>query len=356
MSHPTGVISVMDRVTEGIARTQDGLITVEQARSAGLSDRSARSRVESGRWERLHPGVYRIAGAPRSWRQDILAACLAVGPAAVASHRSAAGLWGLDGIGPGWVELSVSRPASHRLPGVIVHRSTDLAAGRPVVRTGIPLTDPARTILDLGAVLPAWRVEAALESALSRRLVTLAGLRSALDAVARRGRRGAGVLRGLLDQRSDAARLSESVLEARVLRLFHDHFLPEPVAQHEVRVGQRLVGRVDFAYPPCKVAIEVDGYEAHSSLSAFGRDRARQNELVTAGWTVLRFTWDDVVHRPERVVGVVRQVLVAIPAQLQPKSRQERSGVGSADEAFGEEAVAVVHLPAVIGEVGPLVG
>ena len=132
------------------------------------------------------------------------------------------------------------------------------------------------------------------------------------------------MLRTLLDQRSDAARLSESVLEAHMLRLLRDHSLPGPVAQHEVRVGRRFVGRVDFAYPRRKVAIEVDGYECHSSLAAFRRDRARQNELVAAGWTVLRFTWDDVVHRPERVAGVLHRVLVAIAAGLSPESRQER--------------------------------
>ena len=324
MSHPAGVISAMKRVTEGIARTQDGLITVEQARNAGLSARGARSRVEAGRWERSLRGVYRAADSPRSWRQDLLAACLAAGPAAVASHRSAAALWGLDGVGPGWVELTVSRPRAHRLPGVLVHRSTDLDPTMAIVRAGIPTTDPARTILDLGAVIPVWRVEAALESALSRRLVTLTGLRVALDSVARRGRRGAGVLRALLEQRSDAARMSESVLEARVLRLLRDHSLPQPTLQYEVRVGQRLIGRVDFAYPRLNLAIEVDGYEFHSSLAAFSHDRARQNELVAAGWTVLRFTWDDLVHRPERVVNVLRRVLGAIPAQSSPESRQER--------------------------------
>jgi very-short-patch-repair endonuclease len=93
--------------------------------------------------------------------------------------------------------------------------------------------------------------------------------------------------------------------------LLGDHSLPEPTHQYEVRVGHRLVGRVDFAYPPMRVALEVDGYESHSSLAAFGRDRARQNELVAAGWTVLRFTWGDVVHRPHAVATAVRRVLCA---------------------------------------------
>jgi very-short-patch-repair endonuclease len=84
------------------------------------------------------------------------------------------------------------------------------------------------------------------------------------------------------------------------------------IPQYEVRVGQRFIGRVDFARPELRFAIEVDGYEFHSSLSAFNRDRARQNELVAAGWTVLRFTWDDIIHRPEVVVAAIRRVLVAL--------------------------------------------
>ena len=277
-----------------------------------------------GRWERSLRGVYRSPEAPRTWRQELLAACLAIGPSAVVSHRSAAALWGLDGFGPGWIELSVDRQRFHRLPGVIVHRSTDVDATSAILRTGIPVTGPARTIVDLGAVVPAWKVEAALESALGRRLVTLSGLRATLDEVARRGRRGAGVLRALLDERCDGTRLNESVLEARTLRLLREYSLPTPTPQWEVRVGRRLVGRVDFAYPKLSLALEVDGFESHSSLTAFGRDRARQNDLVAAGWTVLRFTWDDVVHRPDRVASMVRRVLVAIPAGLSPQPRQER--------------------------------
>ncbi len=95
-------------------------------------------------------------------------------------------------------------------------------------------------------------------------------------------------------------------------RLCRDHGLPEPVGQHEVRHGRRFVGRVGFAYPDVSLAIEVDGYEFHGSLGAFRHDRARQNELVAAGWTVLRFTWHDVTQRPERVVGSIRCVLGAL--------------------------------------------
>jgi len=155
-------------------------------------------------------------------------------------------------------------------------------------------------------------VQWALEAALGRQLVTADDLRSTLEAVGRKGRRGAGVLRRLVESTSDGELGSESVLEARMWRVFRDHGLPPPVGQHEIHVGRRFVGRVDFAYPDACVAIEVDGYESHSSVGAFRHDRARQNELVAAGWTVLRFTWHDVTRQPERVVTSIRRVLGAL--------------------------------------------
>ena len=87
-----------------------------------------------------------------------------------------------------------------------------------------------------------------------------------------------------------------------------------PACRYEVRSGNRLLGRVDFAFPEIRLAIEVDGYEHHASLHAFQHDRARQNELVAAGWTVLRFTWDDITRRPEQVATAILRVLGALRA------------------------------------------
>jgi len=287
------------------------LFTHEQALSAGYSLRQVQRRRENGGWEQMQAGVYRVAGAPTSWEQRLLAACLAAGAGAVASHRSAARLWGLDASRRPLVELSVPPGRQPRLDRVIVHRSRDLRPLVCTIREGIPVTTPSRTILDLGAVQGPRAVERSLEVALGRQLVTLPGLRTVLDSDARRGRQGVGVLRMLLDKRSEGEELAESVLEARMLGLCRTEGLPVPVCQHEVRNGRRLVGRIDFAYPADRVAIEVDGYESHASLDAFRHDRARQNELVALGWTVLRFTWDDVGHHPGRVSRAVRRVLCA---------------------------------------------
>jgi very-short-patch-repair endonuclease len=84
--------------------------------------------------------------------------------------------------------------------------------------------------------------------------------------------------------------------------------------QWEVWNAGRFIARLDAAYPERRIAIEVDGYEAHSSPEAFQRDRTRQNRLVALGWTVLRFTWADVVHRPSMVAQAIKEAIIRLPA------------------------------------------
>ncbi|MGQ0431745.1 MAG: endonuclease domain-containing protein, partial [Microthrixaceae bacterium] len=90
--------------------------------------------------------------------------------------------------------------------------------------------------------------------------------------------------------------------------------LPVPLLQHEVWHAGRFIARIDAAYPDHKIALEVDGYGAHSSPYAFQRDRTRQNRLVALGWTVLRFTWADVVDRPATVATTIREAFARATA------------------------------------------
>ncbi|MGH9269189.1 MAG: endonuclease domain-containing protein, partial [Acidimicrobiales bacterium] len=141
------------------------------------------------------------------------------------------------------------------------------------------------------------------------RLFTIAGVETALEAVARRGRRGAGVLRRILDERALGDARPDSLLESRMARLLKSAELPPAAFQHDIYAGRRFVGRVDFAYPEVRLAIEVDGWEAHASPEALQGDLSRQNALVGAGWTVLRFTWHDIVRRPPAVATAITRVL-----------------------------------------------
>jgi len=131
-----------DRAIAAIAERQHGLITLDQALLAGLTRAGAKHRVGTGRWERLHPGVYRMAGSARTFEQEVLAACRAAGPGATASHRSAATLLGLPGLTP-TTELTVVCEHAVRLKGVTVHRSVRLDGADRFWVKRIPVTTPA---------------------------------------------------------------------------------------------------------------------------------------------------------------------------------------------------------------------
>jgi very-short-patch-repair endonuclease len=126
-----------------------------------------------------------------------------------------------------------------------------------------------------------------------------------MNAVARKGRAGVGIIRRLLEERGDVP--DGTVLERRMWTLLATHGIPTPVAQQTVLDGHgQFVGVVDFAYPELKYVIEVDGFESHSALREFRHDRVRQNDLIDLGWTVHRFTWTEVDQLSPRVADRIR--------------------------------------------------
>jgi predicted transcriptional regulator of viral defense system len=141
-----------------------------------LSPDQVRHRLRAGRLEPVRRGVYRIAGTPVTWQPSLLAACLAV-PGAMASFRSAAALFGLDGFPPDVLEITVPGRRRTRLEGVIVHDSVVAGPEHASIATAIPVTSVARTLCDLTGVVPNWTVERAVDEARRRKLVTLGTLR-----------------------------------------------------------------------------------------------------------------------------------------------------------------------------------
>jgi very-short-patch-repair endonuclease len=293
---------VTEEALTGVARRQYGLFTVVQAMDAGLSRRQVEAGVRLARWDRVHRGVYRMGGTPVSHEQRLLAAVLAVGPDAVASHGGAAWVWRLVDD----PRVEVAAPRRSHVPGVTTHVRP--AGLRAVVRRGIPCTDPLRTVLDLAASGDEAVVVGALDRGIADGLFTAVAVRAALQRTGGKGVRGAGVLRRVVRRRLDADGERVSALESAMDRLVVTACLPRPVRQHPV-AGTPY--RLDYAWPGPRVAVEVDGYGPHSSREAFQDDRSRQNVLVLAGWTVLRFTWADVRARPAAVAATVRRALGA---------------------------------------------
>lgn len=246
-------------------------------------------RLDVGALVRIHRDVYRVAAAPRTGRQRLLAAVLAAGDGAVASMRNAAALFELEEFEADLVELAVPPRRRVRVPRAVVHQSDRLPPEHVTVVDAIPSTTVARTLCDLTAVRPRWAIERAVDRALTRRLTTRHELDRTFLRLSGRGRRRCRIMRVILDARNPVIEAGESPMECRVAQVLVRAGLPCPEQQYSVRIANRQY-RLDLAYPEQRVVIEYDGWDAHSTRSAFDRDRCRQNRLSLAGWRILRFT------------------------------------------------------------------
>lgn len=294
------------------AASQYGLFTIDQATTRGVSDPKVRRWVKAGRLLVPHPAVFALPGVPDSWERSVMTAVLAAGPEAVASHRSAARLWDLYDDDDDTVEITVTRNGGARPKGAVVHRSRDLVGAHSMPVRGIPATKPLRMLVDLGAVLPADKVEDVLDRALIRKLITVAGVEWMRNELTGPGRRGAGVIGRVLDGRALGASPPHGMLEPRMAGLLKRAGLPPAIFQYRICDPDTglFLAQVDFGYPPPdNLVIEVDGFEVHGTPRAMAKDFVRQNGLVPYGWRVLRFTWEQVVHQPAMVSATIARVL-----------------------------------------------
>jgi hypothetical protein len=282
-----------DQALSRFSEEHHGVFATGHASLLGFTERQIMHRKSTGRWQPAFLGAYHLAGAPPSWKGDLLAACWAGGFRAVASHRSAAALWGLAGGRRSIQEITCPRWRRARHDGLVVHESKAFDSVDATVIEGIPLTTPERTLLDLGAVCHESVVEIALDAAEKRELVTVNSVRATLTRLGRSGRNGVGTLRRLLDARSPDRKPTESEMETMLLQLLRRTGFPEPVTQYEIRRAGQFVARVDAAYPQWHVAIEYDSYEYHAGRKAHERDNSRRNKIAAAGWLPVTATAED---------------------------------------------------------------
>jgi very-short-patch-repair endonuclease len=297
---------LLPRPLTELAARQHGLTSHAQAVAAGLTDQHLFRRVRAGDLVRLDTGVYLLPGAPPSWVRDVMAAVLSI-PGALASHRTAAALWELDGFPPAHIEV-VAEQGGWRRRDITVHQTRDLVAADISERAGIPCTSLVRTLVDLPAVTWEHRCGQALDGAARKDRSVLELVRHRHLEVARRGRNGTVVLRSLLERRGATDRLVDSGFERKALALVEDAQLPAPVPQLQVRDG-RFVAHIDLAWPDRMVGMECDSLLHHFGERAHQWDRTRRRHLTLLGWTMLEFTYQDVVERGPTVVRQLRQAL-----------------------------------------------
>ncbi len=281
-----------------IVERQRGHITRAQLLAAGITNAAIARLVDGGRLARVHPSVYVLCPfIPVSLTRET-AALLACGPNALLSHSSAAALWNLRTPPHDVIELTIASRRHRRQPGIRAHRTGHLLDRDVRVEQGLPVTSPARTLLDEAASVGSRQLERELDEALNvLRIVRLAELE---DVLARaHGRRGAAFLRRLLTARATEA-ITQSEAERAFLHLVRRAGLPVPETQ------VKLEGfTVDFLWPRQRVVFEVDGYRFHTSRSAFDRDRRKDQVLKGAGFDPNRVSRDQVMHAPLMVIAQV---------------------------------------------------
>jgi hypothetical protein len=294
------------------AAKQHSVFTRDQAHKAGLTDRQLRWRISTGRFERLARHTFRIAGSPVSWRQRLVAACLAAGADAAVSHRSAAALHEHDGFPPGLVEITVPQGRrDFKMKGVIVHSSSYWGPEDVTTIDGIPVTTPERTLCTLAAVSTDEKVESALDSAERDRKLQRADLVEVHADVRERGRNGVAAIGRILTRRAELAGIPHTVLERRMLNLLEKHDIALPACQVPVRRPDGKLAYLDFAYRDLQLGIEVDGNVAHATPRQRAADNARANAVALRDIRLIRFTYEQVTYEPEMVASTVRSHLRA---------------------------------------------
>lgn len=221
--------------------------------------------------------VYLVAGRPVTDHARMLAAALACGPTAVISHLTSALLWKLvpRTLATGLHVTVEKQVRSHE--GITVHRRPGMASGERTQHFGVPVTTPARTLLDIAPLVTQRRLSRAIRQAEVTGLVK----HEALVEFAESGRRGAPALRKALAPGSTPTRSSFEDEIADLIRA-----LPGVPA---IETNARVAGReVDIYVPSTNLAIEVDGGRWHDTPQARHEDRLKQAELEAAGLRVRR--------------------------------------------------------------------
>jgi hypothetical protein len=295
----------LDTALAELAQKQHGVVATRQLEALGLGRSAVSGRAASGRLHRVHRGVYAVGYRRLTERGRSMAAVLACGPQAVLSHRDAAALLGLRTDHRAQIDVTAPRTGARKRAGIDLHVSATLRPQDVTIHDGIPSTSVARTLLDLADVVDRRGVERAVEQAEVLGLFDLGGVRDMLD---RAGpRRGVGVLRAVIGHWTGSS-VTASELEERFLEICRKAALPQPAVNAWLTLPGEAI-KADFLWRHERLVVETDGRAIHATRAAFERDRLRDQRLTLAGYTVVRFTWQQVTREPAAVANTVGALL-----------------------------------------------
>ena len=312
----------VDQRISALAGRQAGAFNSRQAESVGADAKFRHRRVTSGRWLRPSKGVFHLRDHPDTWHTRLWIAILEAGGDAAVSRRAAAQVLGLPGRWRETVEVTKHEGKHHHVTRGRLHETSWLPAEHVTTIDGLPCTTLARTLFDLAGDPQPWerrseaglaiheqRIRRLMNHALRQQGLTIDKQAAVLAVLGKRGRPGTALIRRLLEEFGPDYTPTESGLEDLFLSVIAAGGLEAPDKQ--VPLGDdRLIGRVDFVYRDARLVIEVDsGF--HDGPDDRHNDRWRDNDLLAAGWRVIRVRYRDLVREPDRVVEVIRRALRA---------------------------------------------
>ncbi|WP_232828276.1 DUF559 domain-containing protein [Kribbella monticola] len=259
---------------------------------AGSSRRAVAKAVKCGVIERVARGIYVRSGLFAAQR-------VAIAYDGVLSHLSAAEYWSLPLLTPPELPHVTVPPNRHSRSGppAVLHWA-QIDPGDLPGRT----TSVTRTVLDCARILPFAEALAVADAALAKTSIRRSDLVAAAARMRGPGTPQARRIAGAAN--AWAGSFLESVLRAVLLDAGIEGFEPQVV----VEAGS-FRARVDLGHRQARIAVEADGYEFHGGRHEFAADCRRYDELVAAGWLVLRFTYEQVLSNPDWVVATIRRAL-----------------------------------------------
>ncbi len=269
-----------------LAASQWSVLSLDELRACGLTRQAVAKRVQAGRLHPRYRGIYAVGHPNLSLNGCFLAAVKACGQDAALSHFSAACLWCL--LKWDYRDPEVTAPTLRKHEGIRTHTSQTIER---TYRSGIPVTTPLQTLIDLSSMLPFATLRRAVNEALNQRLVKPHQLVTA-------NHRGAKQLRDVVATGAPTRNEFEDLVHALLGEL------PQPLT------NQPLLGYVpDFHWPEHRLILEADGRDTHDQLLARADDKARQRFLEHNGYDVLRVTWRQATTQPAKLQARLRAAL-----------------------------------------------
>jgi very-short-patch-repair endonuclease len=293
-----------DQRISQLAGRQHGVVSRHQLVGMGLNADAIDYRQRVGRLHRLSARVYGVGHAAVNQQGRWMAAVLMCGDGAVLSHWSAASLWLIRPNSRRRIDVTVPHP-SRSTRQIYRHIST-VPADERTEKEAIPVTTVPRTILDLAATEASNVVEGLLRESEFRRLYDRLSLWDLVDRYP--GRRGVGRVRAALERLEEERGRRRSPLEERFASFIRRHRLPPPRFNDRIVIGGKHF-EVDCHWPGTGQIVELDGWQAHGTRSAFREDRTRDRILRVAGYSATRITGSQLDDEPEALAADLRELL-----------------------------------------------